>query len=66
MAATPKPVVTSTPKTRISPLDTKARDAQAKAAASARAKAYQDQNNPALMTPAQKAAYLANPGRSNY
>lgn len=55
-----------TPKTRVSPLDTKAREAQAKAAAEARAKAFQDRNNPAMMTPAQKAAYLANQGRGNY
>ena len=50
------------PKTRISPLGTQAREAQAKA----RAKAYQDRNDPTKMTPAQKAAYLANSGRDNY
>jgi hypothetical protein len=54
---TPKPPVKVSP-----PLTTAARDAQAKA----RAKAYQDRNNPAKMTPAQKAAYLANQGRDNY
>jgi len=43
-------------------MGTQARDAQA----AARAKAYQDRNDPSKMTPAQKAAYLANPGRSNY
>ena len=54
------------PKTRTCPLDTKAREAQAKAAAAARAKANQDRNDPSKMTPAQKAAYLANQGRDNY
>jgi hypothetical protein len=51
------------PPVKVSPPLTKAaREAQAKA----RAKANQDRNNPALMTPAQKAAYLANQGRDNY
>lgn len=59
------PVKPTSP-TRVSPLDTKAREAQAKAAAAARAKAFQDRNNPSMMTPAQKAAYLANQGRDNY
>jgi hypothetical protein len=56
---TPKPTVGTT---RISPMGTQARDAQAKA----RAKANQDRNDPTKMTPAQKAAYLANSGRDNY
>jgi hypothetical protein len=55
------PSITPLPKTRVSPLNTKAREEQAK-----RAKAFQDRNNPAKMTPAQKAAYLANSGRDNY
>lgn len=59
------PVKPTSP-TRVSPLDTRAREAQAKAAAAARAKAFQDRNNPSMMTPAQKAAYLANQGRDNY
>jgi hypothetical protein len=61
MASKPSPKPTFGT-TRISPMGTQARDAQA----AARAKAYQDRNDPSKMTPAQKAAYLANPGRSNY
>jgi len=44
------------------PLTTAQREAQAKA----RAKAFQDRNDPSKMTPAQKAAYLANQGRDSY
>jgi hypothetical protein len=58
MAMKPTPVA----KTRVSPMGTNARDAQAKA----RAKAYQDRNSSSKMTPKQKSDYLANSGRSNY
>ena len=55
------------PPVKISPpLTTAQREAQAKAAAKKREQARKDRLSPSKMTPAQKAAYLNNPGMDNY